>query len=53
MIENHQNGVRKYSHRDLRNIFSLDRQVVLKDVCVDYLYEKEFRNSSMVADSSM
>lgn len=33
MIENHQNGVRKYSHRDLRSIFSLDRQVALKDVC--------------------
>lgn len=32
MVENHQNGVRKYSHKDLRSIFSLDRQVLLKDV---------------------
>ena len=32
MIENHQNGVRRYSHKDLRNIFGLDRQVMLKDV---------------------
>jgi hypothetical protein len=32
MIENHQNGVRKYSHSDLRNIFGLDRQVMLNDV---------------------
>ena len=32
MIENHQNGVRRYSHKDLRNILGLDRQVMLKDV---------------------
>ena len=32
MIENHQNGVHRYSHKDLRNIFGLDRQVMLKDV---------------------
>ena len=32
MIENQQNGIRKYSHGDLRTIFGLDRQVMLKDV---------------------
>ena len=32
MIENQQNGIRKYSHSDLRRIFGLDRQVMLKDV---------------------
>ena len=32
MIENHQNGTRKYSHKDLREIFGLDRQILLKDV---------------------
>ncbi len=32
MIENQQNGIRKYSHKDLRGIFGLDRQVMLKDV---------------------
>ena len=32
MIENHQNGVRKYSHRELRGIFGIDRQVMLADV---------------------
>ncbi|MCR5661747.1 MAG: restriction endonuclease [bacterium] len=36
MIENHQNGVRKYSHRELRGIFGIDRQVMLADV-----YESE------------
>ena len=32
MIENHQNGTRKYSHKDLREIFGMDRQILLKDV---------------------
>ena len=32
MIENQQNGVRKYTHKDLRAIFGLDRQIMLKDV---------------------
>ena len=32
MIENHQDGVRRYSHKDLREIFGLDRQVLLKDL---------------------
>ncbi len=32
MIENQQNGVCDYSHGNLRNVFGLDRQVMLKDV---------------------
>lgn len=56
MIENHQNGVRKYSHRDLRSIFSLDRQVALKDVCensfTNDVYGLELWKNTKVADSS-
>ena len=33
MIENHQSGKRRYSHSDLRRIFSLDRQITLNDIC--------------------
>lgn len=32
MIENQQNGVRNYSHADLRNIFGLNRQILLEDI---------------------
>lgn len=32
MIEYHQNGTHKYSHKELRNIFSLDRQILLNDI---------------------
>lgn len=32
MIENHQSGTRHYSHKDLRNIFGLNRQIMLKDI---------------------
>ena len=46
MIENHQNGIRKYSHRDLRNIFSCDRQVMLRDV-----YVNEVGSARLDADS--
>lgn len=55
MIENHQNGVRKYSHRDLRSIFSLDRQVSLKDVCgsetTKDVYKPGMWEEKQVADS--
>ena len=33
MIENHQSGKRRYSHRELRDLFGLDRQVRLEDIC--------------------
>ena len=56
MIENHQNGVRNYSHKDLRSIFSLDRQVALKDVCensfTNDVYGLELWKNTKVADSS-
>lgn len=32
MVENHQNGTQYYNHRDIRNIFSLDRQVNIGDI---------------------
>ena len=32
MIEYHQNGTHKYSHKELKVIFSLDRQVLLNDI---------------------
>ena len=32
MIENQQNGLRRYSHKDLRDIFGIDRQITLNDV---------------------
>jgi hypothetical protein len=32
MIENQQSGAKRYTHSDLRSIFGLDRQVMLKDV---------------------
>ena len=32
MVENQQNGVRTYSHADLRNLFGLDRQIMLADI---------------------
>lgn len=55
MIENHQNGVRKYSHRELRSIFSLDRQVSLKDVCesetIKDVYKPGMWEEKQVADS--
>ena len=55
MIENHQNGVRKYSHRELRSIFSLDRQVSLKDVCesetIKDVYKPGMWEEKNVADS--
>ncbi len=55
MIENHQNGVRRYSHKDLRNIFSLDRQVMLKDVYEDYRdtvrYDFQPQTFGLVAES--
>lgn len=31
MIVNHHTGTKKYNHSDLRHIFSVDRQVMLKD----------------------
>ena len=32
MIENHQNGSHRYSHQELRYIFSLDRQIMMQDI---------------------
>ena len=59
MIENHQNGIRKYNHSELRNIFGLDRQVRLEDVFVNghsnnvYYFNQQqtIKNSKLVADS--
>lgn len=54
MIENHQNGVRRYSHSDLRRIFSVDRQIMLKDIFADgYNSEGDYSDVglSSVADS--
>ena len=57
MIENQQNGVRQYSHKNLRNIFGLDRQVMLQDVyegghnTVQYDFRQ--RELDMVAEQSV
>ncbi|MDO5296418.1 MAG: restriction endonuclease FokI C-terminal domain-containing protein [bacterium] len=46
MIENHQNAIRCYSHKELREIFSLDRQITLADI-QQYSGERLFRPSSL------
>ena len=32
MIENQQNGVKQYTHQDIKRIFGLDRQIMLEDI---------------------
>ena len=35
MVENHQNGTQHYNHRDIRKIFSLDRQINISDLYIN------------------
>ena len=53
MIENHQKGIVKYSHSDLRNIFGVDRQVKLNDISDEQYnscYDKPHFELQMVAE---
>lgn len=56
MVENQQSGAREYSHSELREIFSLDRQVMLEDIYTSTekatTYDFRPQEALMVAESS-
>ena len=54
MIENQTSGKKTYSHKEIRNLFSLDRQIHLTDVEPgrSYVFQINHNDQRMVADNN-